>query len=279
MKSQKALFVSLFMGLFAVMVVHLYVKKKESDMQANAQLIMIYTAAEDIPEMVRIKADMVKLREVPASFVLPQATTDLDQIIGAVAKIPIFEGSQIAKNMLISRIDTDLAMRVDPLRRAMAIAVSDVTGVAGLIKPGNSVDIYATFKIKKKDYETIESHLLLTNVRVLAVERKVGVVSPEEIMTAEEHEQLESAGELPSQGRKQEYPKNITLSVTSEEAIRLITAQEAGFLTAVLRPQYDEPSEQEIQPVRTQDLIGQEKKTSAQKVPRYEQIRGSEISY
>ena len=68
--------------------------------------------------------------------------------------------------------------------------------------------------------------------------------------------------------------------MTPQEAIRVITAQESGSLTVTLRPQFDEAEAPEtVQPLNTQDLIGHEEKTARQRVPRYEQIRGNEVSY
>ena len=64
------------------------------------------------------------------------------------------------------------------------------------------------------------------------------------------------------------------------QAIQIITAQEAGFLTVTLRSQFDEsPERMELEPFRLEQIIGEEKQTKTQRLPRYEQIRGSEISY
>jgi pilus assembly protein CpaB len=286
MKSRVALLVSLGLGLLSMLIVQAYVSKKESEMEAGSQPRSVYVAADNIPEMVRLDPGMVQKVEIPGRFVQPEAIVSLDQIYGSVARVPIFKGAQLTHNMLLTRLETGLAMRVDPQRRAMAIAVSDVTGVAGLIQPGNRVDIYGTFKLEKGEYETVQSLLLLNNIKVLAVERRIGTIAPEDVMTQAEHEQKERAGE--SDKRKDEYPKNITVSVTPQEAIRLITAQESGSLTVVLRAQFEEISpekggaptvEEPVATLSTQDLIGHEEKTARQRVPRYEQIRGNEVSY
>jgi pilus assembly protein CpaB len=279
MKSRVALLVSLGLGLFSVLIVQAYVSKKESELQAGAQPQAVYIATDDIPENVRLDPRLVQKIEVPGRHAQPEAIKSLDQIYGSVARVPIFKGMQITQNMLLSRLETGLAMRVDPQRRAMSIAVSDVTGVAGLIQPGNRVDIYGTFKLEKSDYETVQSLLLLSNIKVLAVERRIGAIAPEDVLTAEKAEEQARAGEDP-RAKRDEYPKNLTVSVTPHEAIRLITAQESGSLTVVLRPQFEEaPSDEAVQPLNTQDLIGREEKTIRQRVPRYEQIRGNEVSY
>jgi pilus assembly protein CpaB len=278
MKSKTALFVSLLLGVFAVFVVHLYVVKKEADLQAGSTPQAVYVAADDIPEMVRLDAAMAQKVELPGRYVQPEAITTLDQIYGSVARVPIFKGTQITRSMLLRRFETGLAMRVDPQRRAMAIAVTDVTGVAGLVQPGNRVDVYGTFKLSKSDHETVQSVLLLSNIKVLAVERRIGSVSPEDVLSEEEYEQQERSGERDSR-KKEEYPKNLTVSVTPQEAARIITAQESGLLTVVLRGQFDESPDEAVERITTQDLIGREEKTAPQRVPRYQQIRGNEITY
>ena len=195
MKSRIPLLVSLGLGLFSVLIVQAYVSKREADFTAGSQPQAVYLATDNIPENVRLDSGLIQKVEIPGRYVQPEAVTSLDQIYGSVARVPVFKGSQITRNMLLTRLETGLAMRVDPQRRAMAIAVSDVTGVAGLIQPGNRVDIYGTFKLEKVDYETVQSMLLLSNVKVLAIERRIGSISPEEVMTAEEHAQKERSGE------------------------------------------------------------------------------------
>jgi pilus assembly protein CpaB len=277
MKSKQALILSLMLGLFAVVIVHMYVAKKESDLQAGSRPQGVYVAAVDIPEHVRLSVDMVVRKELPSAYVQPQAATDLDHIVGSVSRVPIFKDTQITRNTLLTRMESALAMRIDPTRRAMSLAVSDVSGVAGLIQPGNRVDVYATFKLNKGDHETVQTQLLLPNIQVLAIERRVGAIAPEDIMSKEEHDKREQSK---STGQKEDYPKNITASVTPHEAVRAITAQESGALTVVLRPQFDDsPEAVVVTPVSTQDLIGREEKTIPRRVPRYEEIRGNEISY
>lgn len=279
MKSKIPLLVSMGLGLFAVLIVHLYVTKKESDLQAGSKPLSVYVAIDDIPEMVRIDAAMVQKVELPSKYVQPEATTDLDQIHGSVARVPIFKGAQLTRNTLLTRRETGLAMRVDPQRRAMAIAVNDVTGVAGLVQPNNRVDIYGTFKLDKEDHESVQSMLLLTNIKVLASERQMGAAALEDGISEAEFKEKERSGDAAKKDRD-EYPKNITVSVTPQEAIKLITAQESGLLTVTLRAQFDEStSDVAVQPLSTQDLIGREEKTVSQRVARYEQIRGNEVSY
>mgnify|MGYP000854484144 CR=1 FL=1 len=107
--------------------------------------------------------------------------------------------------------------------RAVTIAVKDTTGVGGMIKPGNNIDIICQYVNKEiaanGEEEGIETaKILLQNVSVLAVEKITG-----------------KAGKPASE----ESYTTITLEVSPEDAVALTFASNSAIVSAVLRSPLD----------------------------------------
>src|SRR5690606_36281457 len=104
-----------------------------------------------------------------------------------------------------------LTFSIPPDKRAVSVGVNEVIGVAGFVKPGDRVDVLATFdrNFSGQDMTTT----ILQDVQVLA--------------TAQETE---------SDPEKAEVTTTVTLAVSLDEAERLTLAEERGTLRLVLRP-------------------------------------------
>jgi pilus assembly protein CpaB len=110
----------------------------------------------------------------------------LDGYFGAVLRAPAPADGLLEAQALVRTGDFDfLAAVLKPGSRAMAIRVDDVTGGAGLIRPGNLVDVIVSgkFGVDEGLSSSATAKTLLSAVRVLAVNRDVGVgegAKPEE---------------------------------------------------------------------------------------------------
>jgi pilus assembly protein CpaB len=115
--------------------------------------------------------------------------------------------------LLESKRASTFSARVASGRRAMSIAVDEISSISGMLEPGDSIDLMLTTdqKGKKLTFPVIQS------VLVLAAGQRVTT---------------------DSSGEKRSY-STITLDTTPEEARRLIIAREAGKLTALLRNPQD----------------------------------------
>jgi pilus assembly protein CpaB len=101
----------------------------------------------------------------------------------------------------------------DPAKRAMAVKVDEVVGVAGFIKPGDRVDVMVTINPSRSG-ESVLAKLVLSNTLVLA--------------TGTETER--------KGGNEKATPVTvITLEVTPEEAEKLALSTTEGKLRLALR--------------------------------------------
>jgi pilus assembly protein CpaB len=130
-----------------------------------------------------------------------------------------------------------LAFIVPSGKRAISIPVDDVSGVAGLLKPGDRVDVVAV--VPEPDAtgqkETPTSFVIMQNISILAVNGKL-----EEEKTTKKEEKL-------AQG-------TVTLAVTPEESRRLLLANQKGVIRLMLRSPVDKKIEQST-PFKPQDFL------------------------
>lgn len=159
-----------------MLMVWLYVessKKESSKYYGNMQ--KVWVAAREIKEQEIITRDHLTEMEVPAHFIQPYGgeykQPNREMIEGQVAQVSIQKGEQILLNKITSvGVRTGLSRQVSPGKRAMAIPVSDDTGVSKMIKPGDRVDVLGVVRIPQPNGgDKKEVRLLLQDVIVLSI--------------------------------------------------------------------------------------------------------------
>jgi pilus assembly protein CpaB len=121
-----------------------------------------------------------------------------------------------------------LAAVLAPDTRAVSIGVNAVTGVAGLIWPGDHVDIILTQEIAPNPGRTthlVSSETILSNVRVLAVDQDISQGAPNNSI---------AAGKLVN---------TVTVQAGTDQAERLAVAMQLGRLSLAVRSSGDERTE------------------------------------
>lgn len=106
----------------------------------------VVVALKDIPKNKVVTEEMVTLRAVATEALLPNVIKDPESIIGKVLSSNVYEGEQITVNRIVQEDQTEnLSYRITPGMRAMSLAVSQISGVAFMIKPENRVDVVMTY--------------------------------------------------------------------------------------------------------------------------------------
>ncbi|MCL6477974.1 MAG: Flp pilus assembly protein CpaB [Peptococcaceae bacterium] len=210
------LMVAVLFGLVAAYGTYQYLKHMENMYKSSENFVKVAVAKVRIPARQVIGEQMVEIKEMPANYIGPSVIGRKEEVVGKIARSEIYPGEQIIKNKVASPQDPGegLAMLVEPGRRAMTVAVNDVSGVAGLLKPGDHVDILATVSVNK---DTPITSLIVQNVRVLAVNKAMAA---------------EADAKQPQNG-------TLTLSVDPVEAQQLTLATEKGSIRALLRTPTD----------------------------------------
>ena len=161
------------------------------------------------------------IRKEPAD---PAQEQEPPAVVGAVTRIPFLAGMPLTDAGLIrSGQDGFLAAVLLPDRRALTITVNQETSHAGMIAPGDRVDVIFTMQVSSDDPSQLNSfsRTVLEDIRVVAVGQRI-----ESVNYAEQEGSL-----TPQIGGS-----TVTLEVRPPEADKLVLATTRGSLALALRP-------------------------------------------
>ena len=103
--------------------------------------VTVVVAAKDIPLGSVITGDMLTTTTVPPSQTKPGAFTNSSLVVGQVARQAIVTGEQLSGADFAT---SQATISVPAGKRALAVAVNELTGVGNLIYPGDWVDVVIT---------------------------------------------------------------------------------------------------------------------------------------
>ncbi len=131
--------------------------------------VTVYRAKEPIDPYTALTANNLEPVEVPERWVSKSEVLRLGELEGRRVGFRVNAGSTISSDMLVpsSELSSD--------EREIAINVDAVTGIGGRVRPGDRVDIYATFAdVPGLAKQTRE---LVKDVRIVSMEGTQTVVS------------------------------------------------------------------------------------------------------
>ena len=236
------------LGVLAIVMVKVYLdqqqqiaqeqaKKAIAKMQTNQTAVLI--AKQDIPKGALIESVPLDTAVVPNKFVQPQAVTSLSRISGMVTVVAISKGEQITLSKLVNakqQSGGDLAGITPAGKRAISVAVDNISSVAGMVRPGDYVDVIATIQIPVQGADGQQGSQvavlpLFQNVLVLAVGHNTGASVAQGSRTKEESV---TSG-----------PPLVTLALSPQESSFIAFVQEQGKIRFTLRS----PADAKVEPI------------------------------
>lgn len=178
---------------------------------------MVVVARGPIKPLQLLRAEQFTVKQVKADGVPRDAVTTPEDLKGKVALVTMTPGQIVTEQQVQSRgPELGLAYSVKPPLRAVTVALDPIIGVAGFPKPGNHVDVLATFTT---DYGMV-TRTVLQDVEILALNSDV---QPSEVD--------------PQTGKQAKARENVTatLAVLPGEAEKLVLAETRGKLRLALR--------------------------------------------
>ncbi|MGV8833570.1 MAG: Flp pilus assembly protein CpaB [Devosia sp.] len=154
---------------------------------------------------------------------MPEAPAELT---GAVARYEFFAGEPIRQAKLVSSDQGYLSAVLSPGMRGVSVGVSAVSSAGGFIVPNDHVDVVLTTQGVAGDH----SDVILANVRILAIGKRLGEVGASGGQT---EEQMNSGGA--PQAVTFDNSTIATLELDPNQAETLINAATQGQLTLTLR--------------------------------------------
>lgn len=109
---------------------------------------MVFVAAFDIPSRLALAEPMFVRQPVPLQMYNENMVSQFDPKVPVFAKTSIGRGEILYKDRLgLVNEEPELSYMVDWNQGCVTLHVNDVKGVSGLLRPGDYVDVYATFHV------------------------------------------------------------------------------------------------------------------------------------
>ncbi|MBU0709946.1 MAG: Flp pilus assembly protein CpaB [Candidatus Omnitrophica bacterium] len=246
-KQRIIMIIGAILALIAVFMVKVYLDKQRQMMreeerrrmaQEQENLVPVLVAKKDIPANLELNPDSLEVSMIPKQYVQPRAATSLSRISNMVTTVAIAKDEQITLDKLRQAQEVQkqqpvsqggaLASRTPIGKRAITVPMDNIGSLAGMVKPGDYVDVIAMISIPvmtpdNKQVAQTSVIPLFQNVLVLAVGRD---------LSPYESESRYSKGDAASSGM-------VTLALTPQEANILAFVQEQSKIRLVLRSPAD----------------------------------------
>ncbi|MFZ5585652.1 MAG: Flp pilus assembly protein CpaB [Thermodesulfobacteriota bacterium] len=278
---KKGLIIPLALGLVALLLTYQYISSREKALGLMAEPVPVLVAKENLPRLTRLDETVVEAQQVPRQYLQPGALTAVKEALNQVTNAPMLKGEQVLGTKLVAYgLETGLAIKVPKGLRAVTVAVNDVSGLAGLIKPGNFVDVLGTFEFGDAKQSNQKTFTIFQNVLVLAVGQTLGIESEAaRAMTLAEKEKRDSYTGMPSGAPglgRGEGVRTATLALDPHQSQGMVVAQAAGQISLVLRSLYEGRDAAPLAPASLETLLGIREKVLFQ--PTWREIRGAEMN-
>jgi pilus assembly protein CpaB len=185
---------------------------EESKASARIATLPVVVASQDIAEGQVIDRMSLSVAQWPAPTVPPGTFSSIDSVAGRVSRVSIFSGEPLVPGRL-APVGTGpgLEIKITPGKRAIGVAVNDVSTMSGMIQPNSRVDILLITNASNELTQTAK--IFMSNMRVLAMGTEV---------------------QRGADGRPIQTTV-ATLELTPEETEKLAVAQTQGRIQLVLR--------------------------------------------
>ena len=184
-------------------------------------------ANKSLPVGTMVKDDDVKVVAWPADSPVPGGFSKKEDVVGRGLMASVVENEPLTTAKLAPRESgAGLPPSIPPGMRAISVRVDESTGVAGLVYPGDRVDVILTHEVsiksaedeRQRDRKVRVSETILTNVRVIAIDQSMDDLKV-------------TKGDV----TKSRIPKTATLEVNTNQAEVVAVAIKMGTLHLAVR--------------------------------------------
>ena len=202
-------------------------------------------AAVDIPLGAIVTQEMLETRTLAVNLRQPGVFGDVSQAVGKTTRAAILVGGQVRASDMQDRA-VPLAVPVG--RRAMAIAVNQLSGVGNLLEVGDTVDLIIS--LDARAFPTVQvlsdgSVTVISGINPLSVKlplllqdvQIIGTINPTPPPAPAAQQGQPAPSVAPAVNKEEE--KILVLSVTPAQAEVLLFARTTGTLDAILRSPLD----------------------------------------
>lgn len=194
------------MGVAALVFIIAIINPFKSDENeiSEEDLMEVVIAQDKIEQNTKITEEMIEVKKIHKDAVPESPLTKIDDVLGKIALVPMFRDDVFIKGKVdeVGSVAAGLATAVEEDMRAITMNVEQASGISGMIRPGNKVDVISVLENGEQGSTSV---LLLQDREVMAVDKNMSSKS--------------------SQDSEDGYYVTVTLAVTPEEAVEFSLAQ------------------------------------------------------
>ena len=225
------------LGLMAVYIANVFLNVRQNQLNSSpAGTTKVAVAAVPLDYGMQVTADKIKFIDYPTGN-LPLGSFNTVAAImpngkQRIALRPILVNQPLlASEMTGEGQNASIAALLPDGQRAASVRVNDVSGVAGFVKPNDTVDVLITRQAIGPQRDGQVTDVLLQNVRVIAMDQDVKGADGQPVLS-----------------------RTATLQVSPVDAQKLALGQQLGQLSLVLRKPGVEQNIPSIETVSLSDL-------------------------
>jgi pilus assembly protein CpaB len=250
MNKKVTFFISLIVSLACITIIMSYVSTERFRIKGEYEPVLSIRATQDIPKLTILQDNMFEAVEIPKKYSQPGALKEKLDIRGKISDAPIKKGEIVTWSKIVKpNKKTGPSQHIEPGKRAVTLAVTDVTGIAGLIRPFDHVDVIVFTEHGGNDFQDKRAHVLGQDILVLATGENLGTGVP----SSTEKDDVTDAIKFVDPAERRYL--NITLSVTPKQAMGLSLAQQFGTISFLLRPAFNTKNF-ELEGMMIKDVLG-----------------------
>ena len=230
-----ALGVAVILGLVAVLIANAYLSGRERQLAGSPEgMVRVAVAALPLEYGADITPDKVKFVNYPATSLPPGTYQSVALLLPEGKRRVALRPIQVNQPLLAADLsgegqNASIAALLPDGMRATTVRINDVSGVAGFVKPNDTVDVLITRQAIGADEQVTD--VLLQNIRVIAMDQDAAGANGAPVVS-----------------------RTATMEVTPVDAQKLVLGQQLGSLSLVLRKPGEEQNIPKVDTVSLDDL-------------------------
>ena len=234
-----ALGVAIILGVLAVVLANSYLSGRERQLAASPEgMVRVAVATAPLAYGTDITPDKVKFVQYPQASLPPGTFKSMAELLPEGKRRVVLRPIQVNQPLMAADLsgegqNASIAALLPDGMRAATVSINDVSGVAGFVKPNDTVDVLITRQPIGGDGAAQGrqvTDVLLQNIRVIAMD------------------QAAASNGQPAVSR------TATLELTPIDAQKIALGQQLGQLSLVLRKPGEEQNIPNVQTVSLDDL-------------------------
>ena len=230
-----ALGVAALLGLLAVYFANIFLSRTEQRAATAPQgMTKVAVAAVPLDYGVEITPDKIRFADYPAASIPSGSFRSVAELLSGGKRRVVLRPMLVNEPILANKVTGEgqgasIAALLPDGKRAAAVRINDVSGVAGFVQPNDAVDVLITRNVGNSDAQVTD--VLLQNIRVIATDQNAKGADGQPVVA-----------------------RTATLEVNPLEAQKLALAQQVGQLSLILRKPGEEQNNPGVQTVSLNDL-------------------------